>query len=693
MLTVRALLLLGLLVAASFVGLMLYAAGGHFVAQVPDLYVVCQYARAMAEGHPFQYNAGEAPTTGSTSLLHTTVLALAHASGARGEGLVAFAVLLGTALYLGSILLAARVGRRLAGPREGRLAGALVALGGPVVWSFLYGSDIATFLFLALLVFERWLAFWRDGRTVGLVIATSLLVLARPEGAIVAALLAGLSLPRTRAASPRARALPFLPLAVGLALAVLVRALTGTWFGTSIEDKSLLPSYGLVQTLDVTTKYGVDVLRGLLLGFYPAESPVGFWPGQAPFVFPPLGLLLVVLAAARAPSDLRVALRGWLGAVVVVWVLAGANTFMGVHFNRYLVWAFPGLLVLVAVGLSVLSRLLAGHDDGLERSLFHAGAGLLLALGALSTAHFAAVYGEMAGATWRREIPMAEWIRQNLPAGTGIANAATSIEYLTGHRNLNLHGVTSPDFGGIPQVEKEAGTYEALSRMPVSERPPYVLVTRYGLEGSGLLPRLLDGPPLFSTASLDDDLLLYEANWGLLGRGQRPHSPQTLSLVRDLEPVDSVNVCDVRDERDHGYQHESRRGDLVLGGFLQVDDYSLPSGPLTVVDGGRVVFGFESFRVRTHGGRPLVIVVRSHPTVEARALRAGGGAVARLEIPTETVRVDVAGREVLSAEMPNRPGWNEHVLRLPAGVVSEGTTSLRLSGRYSAFQYWFYQPR
>jgi len=131
----------------------------------------------------------------------------------------------------------------------------------------------------------------------------------------------------------------------------------------------------------------------------------------------------------------------------------------------------------------------------------------------------------------------------------------------------------------------------------------------------------------------------------------------------------------------------------VLGGFLQVDDYSLPSGPLTVVDGGRVVFGFESFRVRTHGGRPLVIVVRSHPTVEARALRAGGGAVARLEIPTETVRVDVAGREVLSAEMPNRPGWNEHVLRLPAGVVSEGTTSLRLSGRYSAFQYWFYQPR
>jgi hypothetical protein len=67
------------------VGLMLFSAGGHFVAQVPDLYVVGRYARATAEGHPFQYNAGEAPTTGSTSLLYTGVLAFAHASGARAS--------------------------------------------------------------------------------------------------------------------------------------------------------------------------------------------------------------------------------------------------------------------------------------------------------------------------------------------------------------------------------------------------------------------------------------------------------------------------------------------------------------------------------------------------------------------------------------------------------------------------------
>src|SRR5215468_11234657 len=109
------LVLLALAVAGVFLAFMLAATGGHFVPQVVDLYLVCQYARALAEGHPFQYNAGDAPSTGATSLLHTAVLALAHAVGLRGEALIAFAILLGAALYGASVLLAARIGRMLGG--------------------------------------------------------------------------------------------------------------------------------------------------------------------------------------------------------------------------------------------------------------------------------------------------------------------------------------------------------------------------------------------------------------------------------------------------------------------------------------------------------------------------------------------------------------------------------------------------
>ena len=111
-------------------------------------------------------------------------------------------MLLGAALYLASIPLAARIAARLAGPREGRLAAALVALSGPVVWGYLYGSDIAVFLFLALLLLDRWLAYWGGGSARGVAVAGALLALARPEGLPIGLVIAVAG--RWRAPAPRA---------------------------------------------------------------------------------------------------------------------------------------------------------------------------------------------------------------------------------------------------------------------------------------------------------------------------------------------------------------------------------------------------------------------------------------------------------------------------------------------------------
>jgi hypothetical protein len=689
---VRALLLLGLAVASAFLALLLWTTSGHCVAQVSDLYVVAQYAKAMAEGHPFQYNAGEAPTTGATSLLHTAILALAHALGARGEGLVAFAVLFGTMLYLASIPLAARVAGRLAGEREGLLAGGLVALGGPVVWGYLYGSDIALFLFLALLLLDRWLAWWSGGSATGLAVAGTLVALARPEGLPMAVVLGAASLRNPApAASRRERVLPWVPVVAGVAVLALQRALTGSWLSTSVGEKSLLSNYGPVETVAVASKYGVDVLRGLLLGLYPSEVPIGFSQGQAAFFFPPLALAFVLLVAVRAPAGLRAPVRSWLALVALVFALAGPNVFMGVHFNRYLMWAFPGLLAFTAAGLGIAARLLAKHDAALEQGLFRAGAGLFLLLGLLSTARFAAVYAEMGGETWRREIPMAAWIRANLPPGVAIANAATSVEYLTGHHNVNLHGVTSPDFVGNRTAEREAGTFESLVRLAPGKRPGFLLLTRSGFEGSELLGAVTEGPPLFETSSLGDDLVLFRAQWDILDRGREPVTAEARGAVAALHEVDRLDLCDARDEADHGYSYRSRRGEILLSGSVGIGPALLPTGEAALADAGRLVVGSESFRVRTSGGRPLVVVLRSRTPVVARAMRAQGGLALPVEVPEMGIVVRAGGNEVARLAFANRPGWNEHVFSVPAQSVSDGTTDLALSGRYSAFHYWFYQ--
>ena len=72
-----------------------------------------------------------------------------------------------------------------------------------------------------------------------------------------------------------------------------------------------------------------------------------------------------------------------------------------------------------------------------------------------------------------------------------------------------------------------------------------------------------------------------------------------------------------------------------------------------MADAGRVILGEESFDVRTRPGRELVMVVRSHPRAEARALRARGGLVAPLEVATAGMVVSADGSPVARVELPN----------------------------------------
>jgi hypothetical protein len=687
---------LGLLavgVAIAFLGFMLAATSGHAVPQIVDLYVVCQYAKSFAEGHAFAYNAGEAASTGSTSLLYTAFLGLAHAVGFRGEGLVAFAIVSGAVLFVASVLIARRIGVRLGGEREGILAGALIALGGPVAWGYLYGSDIGLFMFLTLWLLDRLLAGWAAGPWTGVATAGVLLALARPEGLAIGLLL-GISSylrpgPPTRGS---ARLLPWLPTLTGLLVLVLYRALTGLWLGTSIADKSLFANYSFADGLALAAAYAVGVLRGLLLGFYPEESPIGFARGWAPFYFPPLALLFILLALVRSPNGLRVPLFVWAGIALVVGALVVPNMFMGIHFNRYLMWTFPALLCLAAVGLSEATRLLAKGDQGLERALFHAGAALFVVLGFLSTVRFGALYGDMAGDVYRRDVATAEWIAKNLPRGVTMANIATSLEYLTGHRNLNLHGVTSPAFFGNRTAEREAGVFEALGRLPVAERPAYLITSVSVQEGSEIMKELVAGLPLYQSNSFSDELLVYRMRYDLVGKNGRLFLPETREALEGLAEVDRLNVCDSKDEADHGYRFSSHLGNLRLHGAVRIDSYTMgDAGREVVADAGRAILGRESFRVRTRKNRDLTVVMRTSASVKVTTMRASGAGVYEIAVPEAGIVVTAGGQTSARLTYKPRAGWNEFVFRIPGSFLTEGETQLALSGRYAPFHYWFFQ--
>jgi hypothetical protein len=675
-------------VSVVFLAFMLEATQGTFVPQVVDLYLVCQYARAIVEGHPFRYNAGDLPSTGATSLLYTVLLAVPEAIGIRGEGLIAFAIVLGAGFYAASVVLASSIATRVAGPREGLLAGLLVVFGGPIVWSFLYGSDIALFLFLALWLLERWLAS-ADAGTALWAVPGVLVALARPEGLPIALALAlAWTVRDGRASVTRFDPRPWLPVAAGLAVLALYRILTGSWLGTSIEDKSLLASYGLNQGLAIASEYGVDVVRGLLLGFYPSQVPIGSGRGWASFFFPPLALAFIAVAAIAPARALRRANAAWLAMVTALFALVTPNVFIGAQFQRYLLWAFPGLLALTAAGLGHATTS-AIRDPQRERAVFRAVAIVWVALGALGTLRFAALYGEFAGDIYRRDVATAQWIRRNLPPGTPMANLATSVEYLTGHRNLNLHGVTAPDFFGGHAAEREADTFEGLRRLPPEARPAYLITTVSTQDRFPIMRELVSPPPLFRSASFGDENEIYRTRYDLLDRGKEPALPATVSLIGTRVLVDRLNVCDSREESDHAYTFESSAGAIRLWGAVRLDGYEGAAAP--IADGGRAILGGESFRISAQEGRDLLVVLRTAPAIDANLLQVGGARRLGIEFPEAVLNLSLDGQSAVRETFRTQAGWNERVLRVPGNLVRGPRPRLEVSGRYASFQYWFYQ--
>jgi len=203
---------------------------------------------------------------------------------------------------------------------------------------------------------------------------------------------------------------------------------------------------------------------------------------------------------------------------------------------------------------------------------------------------------------------------------------------------------------------------------------------------------LTDGPPLYETLSFGTTSCC-SAPVGIVDVGREPALAETRQAVAPLEEVDRLDVGDPRDEAAHGYLCESRAGEIPLAGSVAIGPCPPPrprrrrcSPTPAARPGARVL-------PRAHARRrDLVVVLRTRSSVVAQAWRRPGDSFALpVEVPVTGLVVRAGGREVLRQSLPNRPGWNEHVLRVPAAAVAEGTTALEVAGRYAAFRYWFYQ--
>ena len=353
---------------------------------------------------------------------------------------------------------------------------------------------------------------------------------------------------------------------------------------------------------------------------------------------------------------------------------------MGVHFNRYLMWAFPGLLALARGGSRPPRDPPRPRARARDRTVgvFRAVAALCLVLG---------------GSVDR---PLRHPLRGR--GGRGVAPRR-------GHRGLDLARTCPPGRGHGQHRHERRVPDRPPQPEPARRDEPRLLRQPHGGAGGGHLrgprpaarsepvrrsssrasrPRtarpscstLTLKPPLFQSSSFSDELLVLRMDYELVGKNQALFSHEAKDAVAGLSEVDRLNVCDSRDEAAHRYRYvvaprqsraERHRADRLLSPRL-------PGRPL----GGRrrrrprhprqrVVPG-----ARRTPGRDLVVVMRTAGSAQAAVLRSTGSGVFELEVPEAGIIVHARGEMATRVGFRPQPGWNELVFRVPRPARDRG---------------------
>ncbi|HEX7880063.1 MAG TPA: hypothetical protein VF720_11675 [Candidatus Eisenbacteria bacterium] len=683
------------LVAGSMVLVaMLLATGGRWSLPLDDAFIFFQYARQFASGHFFQYNGGDAPSGGATSVATLLIDSVGWLIGFRGDGMVVFALLSGAVGLTLSLVAAWRLGKAL-GMERPWWAAALVGLNGPLLWGLFAGMDLPLYVASILWTLASWAEESNEGTGRRRTITWAALAAAsRPEGLVFAVLVTALLLVEQatrRREGDAARGnpfLPFLPIVAGLVPALILYLFTGRATPTSLAVKGVLgaPGMDMGTFLGGAIEYFASIVRDIFLGFEGAD-PQRLQGNNASGVLLYLAPLTLVLwfvgclpGVAREVSHRRPG-PCLLGALALLSALGVASLVVprAWHWHRYLIPSYALILPFAALGLerigAGLGRLAPDARPGVVQHVTGA-AWLILTLP--GTFYFLLAFAQNSADIEFQQRTLARWCRANLPkeARLGV-NDAGALRYDGIHPILDFEGLVSPS---LTESRRQgvASLWEALERLPESGLPTHLVVYPNWYDPALLRPhRLLRQQRILrQTIAGGNPMNVYEADWELLRSGDLPAESDITAPLAERRLVDRVDVADRVNEKEHRYVYRAAEG--VYQEMLELQ----PGGPdgRNIIDGGRLISDGESFELSgLSPGREAVLVARSR----------GGFRV--------TVTVD--GEEAGEWLEPGRAGanWVESSFTVRGGLIrgARARFDVRITESHTApwsiFHYWLYQ--
>ncbi len=321
---------------------------------IDDAFITFRYARNLVAGYGFVFNPGER-VLGTTTPLYTLLLA-GLAGPLRLQNYPWLALLVNSLADGLTCLLLVRLAQALGGQRKTGLAVALLWALAPMSVTFAIGG-METSVFIFLLVLTALL--YVSQRTLLAALTAALVLLTRPDGALLVAPLAADAIVRRW----RARQAPAPEAGVFVASLAPWAIFAGLYFGSpiphSIVAKTLAyrlpPEAALVRLIQ---HYGTPFFEQQALGNY--------WPLAGFGLYLALSLT-AGWAAVRANS------RAW-PVVLFPWLYFAA--YSAAHpliFRWYLAPPLPFLFLFILLGLERLAGAIRGRQPGAGRARLAAG--------------------------------------------------------------------------------------------------------------------------------------------------------------------------------------------------------------------------------------------------------------------------------------------------------------------------------
>jgi 4-amino-4-deoxy-L-arabinose transferase-like glycosyltransferase len=649
-----------------------------------DSYIYLTYAKQMGRGQPFTYYPGGGYSAGSTSVLWPMVLAPFWTLGARGHALVWVSFGLCSALFAATAVLCQLVVRDLVGRLAGVLAGVMIIVIGPFVFTALSGMEVA--LASALLAASIYLLAHaeRTGRPRKLLVAClAATALSRPEALLIVGIVVGVCAVQRLAHRDWRAALWWLsPLVAPLVWLTANRVFAGHWAPNTGVAKShfYLPGFDWTYWTDTVIDHSRDALTRF------------FYSNRSPFVWPRFVWYLWLAGAFRIAWWAKRERRYLVGTLLVIApfllvfaVIASSGAWV-FHAYRYIAPAFPLLLIPVAIALAPpqLPERFAWRQWAVRGwNAVAVGVVALFVRAAMpNLADQAKFYAQNAADLNEQVVKIGHYIRAKLPNASIMFHDAGAIAYYGDTRVNDLLGLVTNRQATIAPNGPGA-RFEFLENLPVDQRPTHFAYYPVWMGQREFFGETVVQTQLARTIHKQrliggTDMQLIVANFDHVHTAERP-----LEVPAGWHLVDRLDSADMDSEAAHGWS-----------GNLGRRTFDTPSArwsfvhkqtePMLLIDGGRTIIDREQFTLAVDPAKPVRLV-----------LRTGGAPGYELTEPLEkpaTVRIFIGDREVGSTTVPLPRG---RIVELPFELAAPGgplTIRTASDAPYRVMHWFALQP-